>query len=110
MNDIEIVATFDTPHTARSVTKLLNTWFSWVMEGSSDETEEISQEFDDFGLSFDDYALDRDTDTDWSEIPEADIKGTEVIVRLDGKGGIDTIRALLEAVGSYEVTIFGEEE
>lgn len=110
MSELEVIATFDTPQTARAATKLLNSWFSWVMEGSSDETDEISELFDDFGLSFDDFSIDRDTDTEWGEIPEAHLEGNKVVVGLDSKTGLDTVRELFEAMGAYEVSAEGEED
>ncbi len=110
MSELEVIATFDTPQTARAGTKLLNSWFSWVMEGSSDEIDEISEAFDDFGLSFDDFSLDRDTDIEWSEIPEAHLEGNKIVVGLDSKTGVDTVRELFEAMGAYDVTVVGEED
>lgn len=105
-----IIATFDTPDTALRVTKLLNVWFTWILEGSSDEIDDLTDLFDDFGLVFDDY---QDTDeVDWNETPEIDLnlKGTEVIIRLEGKGAIiDTIKDLLHSVGAYDVTVDEEE-
>jgi hypothetical protein len=110
MSELEVIATFDTPQTARAGTKLLNSWFSWVMEGSSDEIDEISEAFDDFGLSFDDFSLDRDTDIDWTEIPEAHLESNKIVVGLDSKTGVDTVRELFEAMGAYDVTVVGEED
>lgn len=110
MSEIEIVATFDTPQTARAGVKLLNEWFSWIMEGCDDDELEVETLFDDFGLSFDEFSIDRDTDIDWGEIPEAHIEGNKIVVGLDSKTGVDTIRELLEAMGSYDVQICGEED
>ena len=110
MSDLEIIATFDTPQTARSCAKLLNAWFTWIMEGSNDEIEEIDSMFDDFGLAFDDFSIDRDTDIDWSEIPEAHVEGNKIVVTLDSKTGIDTIRELFGAMGAYDITAGGEED
>lgn len=110
MRELEIMATFDTPQTARSGVKLVNAWFSWIMEGGMDEVEEIEAAFDDFGLSFDDFSMDRETDIDWGEIPEAHTEGNKIIVGLDSKSGIDTIRELFEAMGAYDVTVYGEED
>jgi hypothetical protein len=110
MSELEIIATFDTDQTARRGTKLLNSWFSWIMEGASDDTAEIEKLFEDFGLSFDDFSIDRDTDIDWGEIPEAHLEGYKIVVGLDSKTGIDTIRELFEAMGAYDVTVYGEDE
>ncbi|HXW53604.1 MAG TPA: hypothetical protein VEL47_05825 [Myxococcota bacterium] len=110
MSELEVIATFDTPQTARSGVKLLNSWFSWIMEGASDETEEVDALFEDFGLSFDDFSLDRDTDIDWGEIPEAHLEGNKIVVGLDSKTGVDTIRELFEAMGAYDVTVYGEDD
>lgn len=110
MSELEVIATFDTPQTARSGVKLLNGWFSWIMEGSNDDTEEVEALFEDFGLSFDDFSIDRDTDIDWVEIPEAHLEGNKIVVGLDSKTGIDTVRELFEAMGSYDVTVYGEDD
>lgn len=110
MSELEIMATFDTPQTARQGVKLLNNWFSWIMEGSNDDVEEMEEQFDDFGLSFDDFSIDRDTDIDWGEIPEAHLEGNKIIVTLDSKTGVDTVRELFESMGAYDVTVFGEDD
>lgn len=110
MSELEVIATFDTPQTARSGTKLLNTWFSWIMEGSNDYVDEISEAFDEFGLSIDDFIIDRDTDIDWCEIPEAHLEGNKIVVGLDSKAGVDTVKELFEAMGAFDVTVYGEED
>lgn len=113
MSELEVIATFDTPHTARTGTKLLNRWFTWIMEGSKDDVEDfedISEAFDEFGLSIDDFSVDRDTDIDWGEIPEAHLEGNKIVVGLDSKTGIDTIKELFEAMGAFDVTVYGEED
>ena len=51
MDEIELIATFDTDETARLAAKALNNWFSWVMEGDHDE--EVPDFFEDFGISAD---------------------------------------------------------
>jgi hypothetical protein len=109
MSELEVIATFDTPQTARAGAKLLNGWFSWIMEGSSDETEEVETLFEDFGLALDDFSLDRETDVDWGD-PEARVEGSKIVVILDSKTGIDTVRELFEAMGSYDVTVYGEDD
>jgi hypothetical protein len=110
LSELEVIATFDTPQTARLGAKLLNSWFSWIMEGSSDETEEIDVLFDDFGISLDDFSIDRDTDIDWGETPEAHLEGNKIVVDLDSKTGIDTVKELFIAMGAYDVTVYGEED
>lgn len=107
MDEIEIIATFDTEETARSVAKALNNWFNWVMEG---DPEEVPDYFDDFGVSTDDYALDRESDIDWDEAPVARARGNKVTVALESAGTVDTLEELLEALGAYDVTIAGEED
>lgn len=110
MSELEVIATFDTPQTARAGVKLLNSWFSWIMEGSSDETEEVEALFEDFGLSIDDFSIDQ-SDVDLQEIPEARFEGpNKAVVVLDSKTCIDTVRELLEAMGSYDVTVYGEDD
>jgi hypothetical protein len=110
MGELEVIATFDTPETARSGAKLLSGWFSWIMEGSNDETEEVDELFDNYGLSFDDFSIDRDTDIDWGEIPEVNLEGNKIVVALDSKTGVDTIRELFGAMGAYDVTVYGEDD
>lgn len=110
MSELEVIATFDTKQTALSGAKLLNGWFSWVMEGSNDDVEEINDLFKDFGLSVDDFSIDPETDIDWGEIPEAHLEGNKIVVGLDSKTGVDTIRELFEAMGAYDVTVYGEED
>jgi hypothetical protein len=110
MSELEIIATFDTSQTARSGAKLLNSWFRWVMEGSDEDTEDLETIFDDFGLSLDDFPLDKDTDTDWVDTPEANIEGNKIIIGLDSNTGLDTVRELLEAMGAYDVSVGGEDE
>ncbi len=115
MSELEVIATFDTPQTARTGTKLLNSWFSHIIESSDDDEDEekvamIEELFDDFGLSFSDYSGDGYTDIEWGEIPEAYMEGNKVVVGLDSKTGVDTVRELFEAMGAYEVTVHGEED
>lgn len=110
MSELEVMATFDTPQTARAGVKLLNGWFSWIMEGSNDETEEVEALFEDFGLALDDFSLDRETDVEWIEIPEARVEGNKIAVVVDSKNGIDTVRELFEAMGCYDVTVYGEDD
>jgi len=106
-DDVEIIGTFDTPETARSVAKALNNWFSFIMDG---ETEEIPDFFDEWGVSAEDYALDRDSDVDWDEAPIARARGNRVAIELQSSGTLDTIEELLEALGAFDVTVAGEEE
>lgn len=107
MDEIELIATFDTEETARQVSKALNHWFAWIMEGDSEDEPEF---FEDFGISSDEYALDRDSDTDWSDTPVARAAGNRVMITFDSSNAIDTLEELLEALGAYDVTLAGEED
>lgn len=116
MSELEVIATFDTPQTARTGTKLLNSWFSHIIE-SVDEDEEdeeklamIEELFDDFGLSFIDFSGDGYSDIEWGEIPEAYMEGNKVVVGLYSKTGVGPVRELFEAMGAYEVAVHGEED
>ena len=109
MDEVEIIATFDTEETARLVAKSMNNWFSWVMEGDLDD-EEIPDFFEDFGVSADDYALDRESDVDWDETPVARARGNKVTITLESASTIDTIEELLEALGAYDVSNADEED
>lgn len=108
MDELEIIATFDTEETARGVSKALNNWFSWIMEG--DQDEEIPDFFEDFGVSADEYALDRESDVDWDETPVARARGSRVMITLESANTVDTIEELLEALGAYDVTMADEED
>lgn len=117
MSRLEVIATFDTPQTARNGTKLLNSWFSYIIENPEDEEEREEKEevleelFDHFGLSFSEYAGDGYADIEWGdEIPEAYSEGNNIVVGLDSKAGVDTVREVFEAMGAYEVTVQGEED
>jgi hypothetical protein len=110
MSELEVIATFDTPETAKDGAKLLNSWFSWIMEGSpDDDVDGISEAFDQFDLSLDDFSLE-DIDLEWDEIPEARLEGNKIVVVLESKSGVDTVRELFEAMGAYEVSVEGEED
>lgn len=109
ISDLEVIATFDAPQTARNGVKLLNSWFSWIVEGSNDDTEELEPLFEFFGLSPDDYSIDEKNDIDWVEIPEAHLEGSKIIISLSSKTGLDTIIDLLEAMGAYDVNVCGED-
>jgi hypothetical protein len=108
MDEVELIATFDTEETARLVAKAMNNWFSWVMEG--DQDEEIPDFFEDFGVSADEYALDRESDVDWDDTPVARARGNRVMIGLESANSVDTLEELLEALGAYDVTIAGEED
>lgn len=108
MDEVELIATFDTEETARLVAKALNNWFAWIMEG--DQDEEIPDFFEDFGVLADEYALDRESDVDWDETPVAKARGNKVIVALDSPNTVDTLEELLEGLGAYDVTMADEED
>lgn len=106
MEEVEIVAHFDSEDTARDVSKAFNQWIAWVLEGDPDDVPEL---FEDFGVSTDDYALDK-SDVDWPEPPRARPRGNKVVVTFEGGETVDTIQELLEALGAYDVFEAGEED
>ncbi len=108
MDEVELIATFDTEETARLVSKALNNWFAWIMEG--DQDEEIPDFFEDFGVLADEYALDRESDVDWDETPVARARGNKILVTLDSPNTVDTLEELLEGLGAYDVTMADEED
>ncbi len=108
MDEVELIATFDTEETARLVSKSLNNWFAWIMEG--DQDEEIPDFFEDFGVLADEYALDRESDVDWDETPVARARGNKVVIALDSPNTVDTLEELLEGLGAYDVTMADEED
>jgi hypothetical protein len=110
MSELEVIATFDAPQTARNGAKLLNSWFSWIMDEESTEyMEDIEDLFDFFGLSPDDFSIDEKNDIDWQESPEVHSDGNDIIISLSSKTGLDTIIDLLGAMGAYDVNVRGEE-
>lgn len=110
MNEmIELEATLDSPKTAQEVSKLLNSWFSWIMDGSDEDNPDLEDMFNEFGLSVGDYILEL-SDVDWNESPEAHTEGSTVIVTLDSKAGLEIVQEVIEAVGGDNIVIRGEEE
>lgn len=106
MDEVEIVATYDSEDTAREVAKAVNNWIGWLLEG---DPEDIPDLFEDFGLATDDYAIDRD-DIDWSEPPRVRARGANVVIALDGSATLDAVQELLEALGAYDVFTADDEE
>lgn len=100
MQEIKLVGTFDSADTAAEVTRALNAWFQWVMEGGGSD---IPSYFEDFGLSSEDYALDRENDTDWEESPLAEARGNHVLLYAYTSETQDMLQELLEALGAFEV-------
>ena len=56
MEEVELVAKFESEETARVVARAMNAWVHWIWEGNIDDPPEL---FEDFGLATDDYAYDR---------------------------------------------------
>ncbi len=107
MEEIELIATFDTDETAKQVAKTLNAWFSWIMENN--QNEEIPNIFDDFGISSEEYFISKD-EANWEDAPLVKSYNNRVMILLDSSNAIDALEELLEALGAYDVTISGEEE
>ncbi len=106
MEEIEIIAVYDSEDTAAAVTGSLNAWFNWVMEG---DPEEVPEFFEDFGVTTEDYALDLE-DTDWEQPPVARAAGMNVIISAETSETIDTLQELVESLGAYEVGMVGEDD
>jgi hypothetical protein len=106
MEEIEIIGTFDSEETARSVSKALNAFFTWLMEGNRDNVPEL---FEDFGLTTDDYVID-EGDIDWPEAPRARVRGPKVAITCETSQTIDPLSELLEALGAFDVYQAGDEE
>ena len=89
MKSVSIVGVFDTTEVASAAAKALNAWFSWIMEGKSDEMPPV---FEDFGLDGEEWTLERDSDTDWEEshlrLPAIFLSGQYVLIR--GAGRLDS--------------------
>lgn len=107
MEEIELIATFDTDETAKQVAKTLNTWFSWIMEGNQEE--EIPDLFEDFGISTEEYFISKD-EANWEDVPIARSHNNRIMISLSSSNAIDSLEELLEALGAYDVTVSGEEE
>ena len=107
MEEVEIIGTFESEETAKSVAKALNAFFVWLMEG--DREGDVPAFFDDFGLSTEDYVID-DGDIDWPEPPRARVRGPKVAVTAETSQTIDTLSELIEALGAFDVCQAEDEE
>lgn len=107
MDEIELIATFDTDETARLAAKALNNWFSWVMEGDHDE--DVPDFFEDFGIAADEYVLERE-EANWEDTPVARSRSNRITITLESANAVDALEELLEALGAYDVTVSGEED
>ncbi|MCP4502764.1 MAG: hypothetical protein GY822_22725 [Deltaproteobacteria bacterium] len=106
MDEIEIIAVYDSEDTAAAVSGSLNAWFSWVMEG---DPEEVPEFFEDFGVTTEDYALDLE-DTDWEAAPVARAAGMNVVISAETSETVDILQELAESLGAYEVRMAGEDD
>jgi hypothetical protein len=100
MQEVEIIGTFDSEETARSVAKVLNAFFVWLMEG--DRSEDVPTFFEDFGVTTDDFVVDED-DIDWPEAPRARVRGPKINITCETSQTTDAFQELLEALGAFEV-------
>lgn len=106
MDELEIVALFDSEETARDVSKAFNQWVNWVLDGDPDDAPDL---FEDFGVSTDEYALEA-SDVDWPEPPRARPRGSKVVVGMEGGETVDTVQELLEALGAFDVYEAGDDD
>jgi hypothetical protein len=106
MQEVEIIGTFESEETARSVAKALNAFFQWLMDGDRDEVPEF---FEDFGVTTEDFVVDED-DIDWPEAPRARVRGPRIAVTAETNQTTDTLQELLEALGAFDVSQADEDE
>jgi hypothetical protein len=106
MDEVEIIGTFESEETARTVARALNTFFTWLVEGDRDDVPAV---FEDFGIAAEDYLIDPD-DIDWPEPPRARARGAKLAVTLETATTTDTISELIEALGAFDVVNAGEDE
>jgi hypothetical protein len=105
MEEVEIMGSFESEETARSVARALNAFFNWLTEGDRDEVPEI---FEDFGVTTEDYVVDED-DIDWPEAPRARVRGTRLAINFETASTTDNIAELLEALGAFDI-VQGDDE
>jgi hypothetical protein len=109
MQEVEIIGTFESEETARSVAKALNAFFLWLMD--DERSDDVPEFFDDFGVTTEDYVIDAD-DIDWPEPPRARVRGPRIAITAETNQTTDTLQELLEALGAFDVSQAdeGEEE
>jgi hypothetical protein len=107
MEEIDLVGTYDTEETANEVSRAMNAWFDWLLEGDPENVPEL---FEDFGIATDDFALDRESDIDWPDPPVARANGNRVVIRVETAETVDTIQEVMEALGAYDVWQAGDED
>lgn len=100
MEEVEVIGTFESEETARSVAKALNAFFTWLMEG--DREGDVPTFFDDFGVNTEDYVLD-EGDIDWPEPPRARVRGPKVAITAETSQTVDSFGELIEALGAFDV-------
>jgi hypothetical protein len=106
MQEVEIIGTFESEETARTVAKALNAFFQWLMD--DDRDGDVPEFFDDFGVTTEDYVIDRD-DIDWPEAPRARVRGPRIAISAETAQTTDTLQELLEALGAFDVS-HGEDD
>ena len=104
MAEVEITAIFDTEETADNVTRAINIWLGWLVEGDEEEPPDA---FEDFGVALDDIEVDIN-DVDWSEPPYASATGNLVLLTLPDTEHAEIVEELFESLGAYEVTVDDE--
>jgi hypothetical protein len=107
MQEVEIIGTFESEETARTVAKAMNAFFQWLMEGDRDE--DVPEFFEDFGVTTEDFVVDED-DIDWPEAPRARVRGPRIAVTAETNQTTDTLQELLEALGAFDVSQADEDE
>jgi hypothetical protein len=106
MQEVEIIGTFESEETARTVAKALNAFFQWLMDGDRDEVPEF---FEDFGVTTEDYVVDED-DIDWPEAPRARVRGSRIAITAETAQTTDTLQELVEALGAFDVSQADDDE
>ena len=107
MEEVEIIGTFESEETARSVAKAINAFFVWLMEG--DRNADVPTFFEDLGLTTEDYVIE-EGDIDWPETPRARVRGPKVAIAAETSQTIDPLSELLEALGAFDVYQVDDDE
>jgi hypothetical protein len=100
VEEVEIIGTFESEETARTVAKAMNAFFVWLMEG--DRESDVPDFFADFGVTTEDYVVD-EGDIDWPEAPRARVRGPKIAVTAETSQTVDMFQELLEALGAFDV-------
>jgi hypothetical protein len=108
MTEVEIIGTFDTEETARSVSKALNAFFLFLTDDERDDND-VPQIFEDFGVTTEDFVIDAD-ELDWPEAPRVRVRGPKITITIETELNVDSIGELMESLGAFDVSLGDEDE